>query len=1062
MKKSFKLLSVCALLASALLLPISAEEALTEQTAVNPEATPFIIYDADYLKDSLRNTPDYAKSYVKAENSTPAYMRVTSKTNNKDQFVRLDFHDINAKAADISPEFNVKDYPVVVIRYRTNMVTNNQSVPINAGLLIEKTGEYERCWGLTAQIVNNGEWRKAIFDLSSFDGYYGGNAKFDNVRADSGIKYVRMPLWAYSAGNNITKEYFDIEYVGFFKDMEDAEVYGGVDSAIYLHSLTFIAEDGTTISTAEYYTDSIVAFASAPSIDEKIFVGWSDGETVHTTPFRIKKNTTLTAVYKTDEAAVERNRINAEVSAEVSANRITTYLPFIKGYDGFEFKPDNNMTRAEACTVVTRLIVSEETLATDTLHSSSFKDVSQSAWYYKYVAYIDSYLDAFKVDSGNFYPDSKITRAEFVQLLYSMGWIKPTDKKVSFTDVPENHMHFDAVMAAASAGIVNGKTADTFDPEGNIKRSEVVKVLCMVLGRTPDRDSFDRVSLAGFADVSENHWAYPFIMASAYEHTAVKIASGKQIWLTVTDTNDYFSAVPAGLVEKFNSDFDKRVEKILESKSEWTLGEGGTVWYVSSASGANTNDGKSAQKPWKSLTKVMREQENGTIKAGDVVLLERGGEWHEKFECLEGVTYSAYGEGAKPRVLGSIEADNYRLWESTDVMGIYKYAGSVSLDKDVGNIVFNNGEAYGMRVMKNSNNMSLNTGSDNLVGNGINTWLFPSRPFADYHDLKAIADDIPEADLMYYHDYKEKALYIYSRKGNPGRQFDSVEICTRGNAVTAGSDVTIDNWCILYTGSHGVGAGSCKNLTVRNCEIGWIGGSVQNPNTGNTGRFGNAVEVFGAADGFYVYNNYIYQCFDCGPTVQWQGTLADGEIIIEKNIEFYGNALREASLEVWLSTTTKPTETTYALLENCRLYDNYVTGSGTGFKAYNHQKYEWCAFYGGIETTASYVNCSITDNRFWNNRRHLLKAIPTTTKNGLGFEWKNNTIIHPLDEGSIGSLGNDSSNAKGPATQYFYSAETVNELVKNGTFGLNKFYYTPGDKASRRYFQDGSVTKFKG
>ena len=1060
MKKHFKLISV--ILAALLLAPTMPAFAADGQPVApaDPTDTPFVIYDADYLNKNLKNTPDYGRSYKKAEGIEPAYMRVTSKTNNKDQFVRLDFHDINATAADINPDFRVKDFPYVVIRYRTNMVTKDQSVPINAGLLISKTGNYERCWGLTGDIINNGEWRKAIFDLSTFDGYYGGDAKFADVDKDSGIQYVRMPLWAYSAGNNITKEYFDIQYVGFFQNLDDAEIYGGRDVEIHKFSLSFLSEDGKSLGTAEYYSDSLVTFVTPPDINEKIFVGWDDGERVHTTPFRIKKNTTLTAVYKTDEEAVARNRREAEISAEIAANRITTKLPFIKGYDGFTFKPDNTITRAEVVKVITRLIVAEETLANDTLSKSSFKDVNESAWYYKYVAYIDPNLDAFRVDSGNFYPDNKITRAEFVQLLYSMDWIKQGDKKVSFKDVPENHMHYEAVMAAASSGVVNGKTADTFDPEGNIKRSEVVKVLCMVLDRTPDRDSFERVAVAGFADVSENHWAYPYVMSSAYEHTSVKLGSGSEVWLTVTDTNNYFTEAPAGIIERFNADFDKRVEKILASKNEWTVAPGGKVWYVSSSKGNNTNDGLSAGNPWKTLTKVMREQDNGLIKAGDVVLLERGGEWHEKFTCLDGVTYSAYGEGAKPRVLGSIEADNYRMWESTDVIGIYKFAQPIARDKDVGNIVFNNGEAYGMRVMKNSKNMTLKTGSDDLVGNGINTWLFPSRPFTDYKDLAVIAEEIPESDLMYYHDYTEKALYIYSRKGNPGRNYDSVEICTRGNTVTAGSDIVIDNWCILYTGSHGVGAGSCKNLTVRNCEIGWIGGSVQNPQTGNTGRFGNAVEVFGAADGFYVYNNYIYQCFDCGPTVQWQGTLADGETMIERNIEFYGNALKEAALEVWLSTTQKPTESSYALLENCRLYDNYVTGSGTGFKAYNHQKYEWCAFYGGVETTAEYKDCYIENNRFWNNRRHLLKAIPTTTKNGLGFEWKNNTVIHPNGEGSIGSLGKDPSNAKGAATQYFYNADTVNELVKNGTFGLNKFYFTPGDAANKRYFKDGTVTNF--
>ena len=229
----------------------------------------------------------------------------------------------------------------------------------------------------------------------------------------------------------------------------------------------------------------------------------------------------------------------------------------------------------------------------------------------------------------------------------------------------------------------------------------------------------------------------------------------------------------------------------------------------------------------------------------------------------------------------------------------------------------------------------------------------------------------------------------------------------------------------------------------------------------STTRFGNAIEIYGGADGYYVYNNYIYQCFDCGPTVQWQGSLREGQIFVERNIEFYGNALREGSLEVWLTTTNPATEDTYAILENCRMYDNYVTGSGTGWKAYNHQKYEWCSFYGGGQTNAIYKDCYMENNYFWNNRRHIMKATPTTTKGDLGFEWRNNVIIHPVDEGSIGFLGNDSVNAKGPNAQYFYNKDTINELVKNGTFGVNKFYYTPGDASNKRYISDGTARIYK-
>lgn len=90
-----------------------------------------------------------------------------------------------------------------------------------------------------------------------------------------------------------------------------------------------------------------------------------------------------------------------------------------------------------------------------------------------------------------------------------------------------------------------------------------------------------------------------------------------------------------------------------------------------------------------------------------------------------------------------------------------------------------------------------------------------------------------------------------------------------------------------------------------------------------------------------------------------------------------------------------------------------------------------------------------------------MKAVPTTTLQDLGFTWVNNTIVHPINEGSIGLLGNDPVNAIGPDTQYFYNENTINELVKTGAFGINKFYYTPGNKANARRMTDGIAQAFR-
>ncbi len=501
----------------------------------------------------------------------------------------------------------------------------------------------------------------------------------------------------------------------------------------------------------------------------------------------------------------------------------------------------------------------------------------------------------------------------------------------------------------------------------------------------------------------------------------------------------------AAYVAELDGLFSRRIEEIKGTKSEWTLGKYGICFYVSN-DGDDENEGFTPEKPLKTLQRVMELQSKNVIRAGDVVLLRRGDEFHTKFTTKQGVSYSAYGEGAKPRVLASIEADDPEQWIKTEYENLYKFNGEVPFELDVGNIVFNDGEAFGQRVMKSlTEDMSVEAGDNFVVSNGLERWEFPPQEFHDQRDLKF--------DLQFYHNWEEKALYLYSTKGNPGDLFESIELCTYGNAVRACSDVLIDNWCIKFTGSHGIGAGSCTNLIVRNCEIGWIGGSVQHIRNEKATRYGNAVEIYGAADGYEVYNCYMYQCFDCGPTVQCGGSsMVPGKRIVEENIAIHDNVLWDADLEVWLITKVDNDEHTFALLKNCRLYNNLVTRSGYGFGGYNHYKNEYCSFYGAGETRARYEDCFIEDNIFWRIKKNLWKAVATTTENGKGFHWRNNTILLKYNQ-PIGFLGSDTKNAKGRLTKYYYNDETVAQLIEDGCFGVNRFMCIPDDFNTDPFFE---------
>ena len=100
-----------------------------------------------------------------------------------------------------------------------------------------------------------------------------------------------------------------------------------------------------------------------------------------------------------------------------------------------------------------------------------------------------------------------------------------------------------------------------------------------------------------------------------------------------------------------------------------------TTYYVSN-SGSDTNSGTSAESPWQTIGQVNTQ----TLTPGDSVLFECGGEWRGSTLYIRQsgtadhyITIGSYGEGAKPKILGSAKAENWErvagttnVWRNTD------------------------------------------------------------------------------------------------------------------------------------------------------------------------------------------------------------------------------------------------------------------------------------------------------------------------------------------------------------------------------------------------------------
>ena len=86
--------------------------------------------------------------------------------------------------------------------------------------------------------------------------------------------------------------------------------------------------------------------------------------------------------------------------------------------------------------------------------------------------------------SGNFLPENNITRAEFAVYITRILSLKSDDSAAGkFTDLNSDAYYYQAVISAASAGLINGKTENTFAPNEAITRQEMAALMLRALNK---------------------------------------------------------------------------------------------------------------------------------------------------------------------------------------------------------------------------------------------------------------------------------------------------------------------------------------------------------------------------------------------------------------------------------------------------------------------------------------------------------------------------------------------------------------------------------------------------
>ena len=266
------------------------------------------------------------------------------------------------------------------------------------------------------------------------------------------------------------------------------------------------------------------------------------------------------------------------------------------------------------------------------------------------------------------------------------------------------------------------------------------------------------------------------------------------------------------------------------------------TYYVKNG-GNDSLAGTSDATAWATITKVNAYSVSPGFNAGDSILFKCGDLWrlttgemwiYPQNNGTSGnhITFSSYGTGAKPFFMSSKEENSTGDWVNQGG-NIWKNSDSLFSTAQVANIVLNNNSA-GWRVYS----------SGDLTIQG--RWLY---------------------------DFTNKWVLFYSTS-NPASYYTDIE-CALGHSFVLfyihgnRSYITIDGLNLSY---HGEGAilmsSGADNITIRNCDVKWIGGKIRPEKLPSTTRYGSGITNWGNCQNILIENCYFEQILDDGTTPQ--------------------------------------------------------------------------------------------------------------------------------------------------------------------------------------------------
>lgn len=312
---------------------------------------------------------------------------------------------------------------------------------------------------------------------------------------------------------------------------------GGGGGTVTAYKLTFDTNGGTEIKAISKTKNSTVDLSQYTTEKEDcVFEGWYTDEelTQKVTSIKITADTTVYAKWSDKENDNSGSTNGGSGKPDMLTDE---HYAYIVGREDGGFYPHDNLTRAEAATMIYRLL-DEDVRNEAVTEENGFEDVTGDNWFNTSV----STLAKLEIINGKsdteFAPLDNITRAEFTAIMARFSKAEYSGEDL-FDDISK-HWAKEYINIAAAIDWVQGDNG-LFRPNDSITRAEVVTLINRALNRQPEsKDDLLDGMITPPDNTDENAWYYLAVQEAVNSHDyELKADEVHEKWTSLNENPDW-------------------------------------------------------------------------------------------------------------------------------------------------------------------------------------------------------------------------------------------------------------------------------------------------------------------------------------------------------------------------------------------------------------------------------------------------------------------------------------------------------------------------------------------